>query len=244
MARIKTQNGPIPLGAYSPYRGLSPLFPKDVSDIIHGEDQLLEGGYVPASALKVPDTEKPDNTLVRGPPVAGASRSPLANGNFMLHTPGASRPILYTKDPFTGKVRRRQMIDDFFDRVKEENPEKFAEYARRRGIAKEYEKDEEDEKDKEDEKNEEDKKDENDEEESDEESLVVATTTSPPAQSNFMVRNPSTNRLVPHTIDHFTGKVRPRQMMDDFLDRLKEEKPAEFARYLRQHKRAYRRARQ
>ncbi|KAI0867836.1 hypothetical protein GGS24DRAFT_507399 [Hypoxylon argillaceum] len=43
----------------------------------------------------------------------------------------AGRSVVYTTDPFYGFKRRRRMMDDLYDRLKEEQPEKLAQYGRR-----------------------------------------------------------------------------------------------------------------
>jgi len=52
------------------------------------------------------------------------------------------------------------------------------------------------------------------------------------AGTNILVRESRNAKPVPYTKDRVTGAIRKRQMMDDFLDKYEEEKPAKFVEYM------------
>ncbi|CAJ2505289.1 Uu.00g126830.m01.CDS01 [Anthostomella pinea] len=55
----------------------------------------------------------------------------LPNGaNLLIQLTGAERPVQLKKDHFSGVIRKRTMMDDMYDRVKEEDPEKFRQYSK------------------------------------------------------------------------------------------------------------------
>lgn len=79
------------------------------------------------------DTEESSEGTVQEEPLSAKSIADLPNGaNFMVRGDGDRPLIPYKKDHFNGAIHKRQMMDDLFDKVEEEDPEKFAEYGRRR----------------------------------------------------------------------------------------------------------------
>lgn len=83
-------------------------------------------------ASEISDTEESSEGTIKREPLLASSIPDLANGaNFMVRGNGDRPLIPYKKDHFTGVIRPRRMMDDLLDKVKRENPAKFAEYARR-----------------------------------------------------------------------------------------------------------------
>ncbi|KAI1116437.1 hypothetical protein F5Y14DRAFT_448954 [Nemania sp. NC0429] len=86
-----------------------------------------------ASTSETGATEEYSKVItLEGQPLIAGSIEDLPNGaNFMVRRNGDHRLIPYKKDHFNGVIRRRQFMDDVYDKAKEEDPKKFAEYRRR-----------------------------------------------------------------------------------------------------------------
>ncbi|TRX94366.1 hypothetical protein FHL15_004833 [Xylaria flabelliformis] len=77
-------------------------------------------------------TKESSSTLDSDPSLSDTPTSPPAEASSWVEITGKGVPVIYTRDPFRGFPRRRQLMDDFYDKIKEESPEKWKEYCRRR----------------------------------------------------------------------------------------------------------------
>ncbi|KAI3321230.1 hypothetical protein HD806DRAFT_537415 [Xylariaceae sp. AK1471] len=143
------------------------------------------------------------------------------DANFTTANPHADRLVPRRIGDFPGVCRRRRLIDDLFDRVRKEDPEKFEQYRIRlqpvRRPVSTYQ--------------------------AQARAQGQRATGYVTNGTNMMETTPGSEARIPCTKDHFTGATRPRRMIDDVFDKTKEENPAKFAEYVQRRKRARRQMR-
>ncbi|KAI1192866.1 hypothetical protein F5X97DRAFT_329178 [Nemania serpens] len=119
----------------SPQGGEDQPYPDEIANPSHPNGQLsIEDSSSTLSPLapETSDTEESSEGTIEEEPLSANSIADLPNGaNFMVRGNGDRPLIPYKKDHFNGAARPRRMMDDLFDKVEEEDGEKFAEYSRR-----------------------------------------------------------------------------------------------------------------
>jgi hypothetical protein len=147
------------------------------------------------------------------------SRNLLNGANFTKCNPQSGGPVPRTIDGSSGLRRRRRLIDDLYDKVRTEDPSKFKEYRRRLRIARQPGST------------------------SKPQARGKGITSQDPRGATLAVSMVGTQAPIAFAGRCFTGATRPRRMMDDLFDKVREENPKKFAEYTRRRERARRQIR-